>query len=307
MSSIEITVAICTYNRERYLPQLFQSILDQTLAPERFEIILIDNNSPGNTHELFTEFAAKNPTHLTHYFLETNQGLSFARNRAIKESSAPIITFLDDDAFIDANYLSVLIESFNRHPDCGCIGGPILLHYEDIKPSWENLYLNSLLGYFNKGEAAFYFNRTDYPRGSNMAFRNLVFEKAGVFNVTLGRIGNNLFGGEEKDQFNRIYEAEIPVLYEPQAIVHHCVPRERTTLAFIKKQALGTGVNERLRSKNEGLMSYTKRIFVEAIKWCGSIVLWFLYALQFKFAKGNMILFFRFWVTRGLLFKYDKA
>ena len=140
-----------------------------------------------------------------------------------------------------------------------------------------------------------------------MAFRNLVFEKAGVFNVTLGRIGNNLFGGEEKDQFNRIYEAEIPVLYEPQAIVHHCVPRERTTFAFIKKQALGTGVSERLRSKNEGLMSYIKRIFVEGIKWCGSIALWFLYALQFKFAKGNMILFFRFWVTRGLLFKYDKA
>ena len=101
MSSIEITVAICTYNRERYLPQLFESILRQTLAPKRFEIILIDNNSPGNTHELFTQFSHSNPTHLTHYVLETNQGLSYARNRAIKESSAPIITFLDDDAFID--------------------------------------------------------------------------------------------------------------------------------------------------------------------------------------------------------------
>jgi hypothetical protein len=140
-----------------------------------------------------------------------------------------------------------------------------------------------------------------------MAFRMLVFERAGLFNVALGRIGNNLFGGEEKDQYNRIYEAEIPVLYEPQAIVHHCVPKERTTFAFIKKQALGTGVSERLRSKNEGLVRYLQRIVVEGIKWCGSIVLWFIFAFKLQFAKGNMILFFRFWVTRGLLFKYDNA
>jgi len=182
-----------------------------------------------------------------------------------------------------------------------------MLYYEAIKPSWENKYLNSLLGYFYKGDVAFYFNRADYPRGSNMAFRNLVFEKAGLFNEKLGRIGNNLFGGEEKDQFNRIYEADIPVLYEPLAIVHHCVPMERTTFTYIKKQALGTGVSERLRSKNEGLMSYMKRILIEGIKWFGSMVLWFFYALQFKMAKGNMILFFRFWVTRGLLFKYEMA
>jgi glucosyl-dolichyl phosphate glucuronosyltransferase len=307
LSSIEITVAICTYNRERYLPQLFQSILDQTLAPERFEIVLIDNNSPGNTRELFNDFTSNHPSYRTHYALETNQGLSFARNRAIKEAKAPLITFLDDDAFIDKNYLSVLVEGFKQHPECGSIGGPIYLHYEDIKPKWENLYLNSLLGYFNKGSDPFYFNRTDYPRGSNMAFRMLVFERAGLFNVALGRIGNNLFGGEEKDQYNRIYEAEIPVLYEPQAIVHHCVPKERTTFAFIKKQALGTGVSERLRSKNEGLVRYLQRIVVEGIKWCGSIVLWFIFAFKLQFAKGNMILFFRFWVTRGLLFKYDKA
>lgn len=304
MSVLEISVAICTYNRERYLPQLFQSILAQTLSVDQFEILLIDNNSPGNTKEIFDAFCKENPGINARYCLETNQGLSHARNRAIQEAQAALITFLDDDAFIDEAYLHILISQFEQHPSCGAIGGPIHLHYEEFKPSWENKYLNSLLGYFDKGATPFYFTE-DYPRGSNMAFRMIVFEKAGKFNVELGRIGSQLFGGEEKDLFNRIYSAEITVLYVPNAMVYHCVPKERTTFDFIKKQALGTGISERIRSKNEGLMSYIRRITNECIKWIGSIVLWFRYALFLQIAKGNMIIFFRFWVTRGLLFKYE--
>jgi glycosyltransferase involved in cell wall biosynthesis len=306
LSTAEISVAICTYNREKYLPQLFSSIVAQTLAPERFEILLIDNNSPGNTKELFAQFSAAQPSFSCHYFLETNQGLSHARNRAIAEATAPLITFLDDDAFIAPNYLETLVEAFTQYPDCGAVGGPIHLHYEEIKPNWENKYLNSLLGYFDKGLEPFVFEK-DYPRGSNMAFRTQIFQQIGMFNVELGRIGKRMYGGEEKDLFNRIYSAKIPVRYAPEAMVYHCVPLERTTFEFIKKQALGTGISERLRSKNEGSLAYLKRLFSEKIKWVGSAALWFNFAIRGQFAKGNMILFFRFWVTRGLLFKYDGA
>jgi len=300
----KISVAICTYNREKYLQQLFESILAQTLRSNFFEILLIDNNSPGNTREMFEKFLELNPDFQGKYFLEENQGLSYARNRAIKEAKAPIITFLDDDAFIDSKYLTVLLETFQKHPDCGAIGGPILLHYEEIKPHWENPYLNSLLGYFNKGNKLVYFDRKDYPRGSNMAFRMVAFEKAGEFNVALGRIGNQLFGGEEKDIFNRIYKENISVIYNPQAIVFHCVPKARTTFEFIKKQALGTGISERLRCRKEGRISYIRRLILESIKWVASLLLWFGYYIMMKFSKGNMILFFRFWLTRGLIFKY---
>lgn len=306
MNSIEISVAICTYNREKYLPQLFSSIVAQTLASERFEILLIDNNSPGYTKELFAQFSAAQPSFSCRYFLETNQGLSHARNRSIQEAQAPLITFLDDDAFIAPNYLETLVEAFTQYPDCGAVGGPIHLHYEEIKPNWENKYLNSLLGYFDKGLEPFVFEK-DYPRGSNMAFRTQIFQQIGMFNVELGRIGKRMYGGEEKDLFNRIYGAKIPVRYVPEAMVYHCVPLERTTFEFIKKQALGTGISERLRSKNGGSLAYLKRLFSEKIKWVGSAALWFVFAFRGQFAKGNMILFFRFWVTRGLLFKYDGA
>ena len=156
----ELTVAICTYNRERYLPQLFGSILSQTLSSSKFEVLLIDNNSPGNTVEISEDFQKENPEIDFHYFLETNQGLSHARNRAIKESKGKYITFLDDDAFIDDNYLEILLNHFNDDSDLAAIGGRILLHYESIIPAWENKYLNSLLGYYDKGDEQFYYTKS---------------------------------------------------------------------------------------------------------------------------------------------------
>lgn len=307
METPKISVAICTYNREKYLPQLFESIEKQSLGDEFYEIVLVDNNSPGNTKELFNDFQKRNPDKICKYVLETNQGLSHARNRAILESTTPLITFLDDDAFIDPRYLEVLIDGFEKHPEIGAIGGPISLHYEGTIPNWENKYLNSLLGYFNRGETIHFFKSNDYPRGSNMAFRTLIFEKTGNFNVKLGRIGTQMLGGEEKDLFNRIYNENIPVLYLPDALVFHSVPEERTTRSFIKTQALGTGISEKNRSLEEGKGSYFFRIIKELIKWMGSLGLWVLFLIRGEAAKGQMILIFRWWVTRGLLFKYDKA
>lgn len=300
----KITVAICTYNRERYLPQVLNSVVNQTVSTNNYELIVVNNNSPGNTEEICKEFEQKHiDINFTHY-LETNQGLSFARNRAIEESSCELITFLDDDAFIDEKYLEELILFFEKNPKTAAIGGKILLHYESIVPDWENKYLNSLLGFYDKGDSVFTYNNKDYPRGSNMAFQTSVFKEIGMFNVELGRIGGNLLGGEEKDIFDRIYRAEkYEVVYLPSAVVFHCVPESRTTKDFIIQQALGTGKSERVRTKHIGNFAFLKRIFFELVKWAGSIALWFGYLFKGKKAKGNMIVTFRWWVSKGLMTK----
>jgi glycosyltransferase involved in cell wall biosynthesis len=300
---LKISVAICTYNREKYLPQLFASIEKQTLAFDRFEVVLVNNNSPGNTTELFQEFQRKNPTLQTRYCEEMNQGLSYSRNNAIHHANFELITFLDDDAFIDEDYLTVLVDEFSASPETMAIGGKILLHYEDTIPKWENRFLNSLLGYFNKGDEKLQFTSNDYPRGSNMAFRTPVFAEIGSFDVTLGRIGSDLSGGEEKDLFNKLYKHNMKVVYLPNALVYHSVPLERTLPSFIKKQGLGTGKSERIRSSNEGALSYIKRLFIELMKWGASLLIALYYLFTLHYQRAKMILLFRYWVTLGLLYK----
>ncbi len=298
-----ITATISTYNREKYLPQVLDSLKRQTLSKDLFEIVFVDNNSPGNTKEIAHQFQKNNPDIEFRYYLETNQGLSYGRNRGIKEAKGDFITFIDDDAFLSEDYLEKIYHYFLKNTNVAAIGSKILLHYEDVVPAWENKYLNSLLGYFNIGDIEMVFPKNDYPRGSNMSFKMSVFEKVGTFNVDLGRKGGNLAGSEEKDIFKRIYQfPELIVKYIPDAIVYHCVPIERTTTAFIKKQALGTGKSEKIRVKNEGVGSIAKRYFMELIKWGGSIVLFFLYLFKGQPAKGIMIVKFRWWVSIGLFF-----
>lgn len=301
---LKISVAICTYNREKYLPQLFASIEKQTLPVSQFEVILVNNNSPGNTKALFYDFQQRNTSMQTQYDEEFNQGLSFSRNHAIEKANFELITFLDDDAFIDENYLTVLIDEFTKSPETCAIGGKILLHYEDSIPKWENRYLNSLLGYFNKGDQQIRFSPNDYPRGSNMAFRTNVFDQVGLFDVSLGRIGAALSGGEEKDIFNKIYKQHLQVLYVPQALVYHCVPLERTLPSFIQKQGIGTGRSERIRTKKEGAIAYLKRLLLEGMKWGASLFIALFYVFSGRFQRAKMIILFRYWVTLGLLCKY---
>lgn len=301
VSKPKITIAICTYNREKYLPKLFESILAQTLHFNLFEIVLIDNNSPGNTRELFEEFISLNIEIQCNYYLETNQGLSFARNRAIREAKAPLITFLDDDAYIEKNYLTNCIRAFSQNPKIKAVGGKILLHFESLIPKWENKYLNSLLGYFDLGDSPFIFSKKNYPRGSNMSFKTEVFGIVGAFNTSLGRTGKSMIGGEEKEIFDRIYKANLEVLYDPSIIVYHFVPVERTTSAFIRRQAIGTGTGERVRTMEMGGFAHLSRIAKEIYLWIVSFLLWVFFAVKVQFSKGNMILSFRWWLTQGLL------
>jgi glycosyltransferase involved in cell wall biosynthesis len=298
---IKITVAICTYNRERFLKQLFDSISRQSLNKSSFEVVLINNNSPGNTKEIFTLFCKENPTLKTVYSEETKQGLSFARNHAISLAKSPLITFLDDDAFIEENYLENCLAAFSNNSNIVALGGKILLHYEGNIPKWENKYLNSLLGYFNLGDLPFTFSKKNYPRGSNMTFSLKVFEIIGAFNTYLGRTDKSMIGGEEKELFDRIYRANLEVLYDPKIIVFHSVPEERTTSSFIRRQAIGAGMSERVRTLSRGRLFLFVRVLNELILWSASIILWVFFLLKFQHDKGKMILAFRWWLTQGLI------
>ena len=296
-----ITATISTYNRERYLPQVLDSLKKQTLDRSLFEIVLVDNNSPGNTKEITENFIRENGELTVSYHLETNQGLSHGRNRGIKEAKGAFITFIDDDAFLAEDYLEKIYNYFEQDDSVAAIGSKILLHYEDVIPKWENKYLNSLLGFFDLGDQPMDFTIKSYPRGSNMSFRMNVFERVGEFNTELGRKGDNLAGSEEKDMFNRVYaHSDLRVVYVPDAVVFHCVPIERTTTEFIKQQALGTGRGEAVRVKNQGFQAILVRYGTELIKWFYSVGLWVIYLLKGQPAKGSMIVRFRWWVTKGL-------
>ncbi|MFN5149840.1 MAG: glycosyltransferase, partial [Flavobacteriia bacterium] len=154
---------------------------------------------------------------------------------------------------------------------------------------------------YNPGDKKLRYSKKDYPRGSNMIFKTDLFKEVGGFHTGLGRTDKSMIGGEEKELFDRVYKAKLCVYYEPKALVFHCVPVERTTSTFIRRQAIGAGMSERVRTKTVGTGAFISRCFREVLLWCASIFLWFIFLFKMKPAKGNMIIAFRWWLSQGLI------
>ena len=300
-----ISVIICTYNRDKYIYNVLKSLALGTLEHSAYEIVLVDNNCTDGTHHEVEHFCNVFPQVSLRYFVETNQGLSHARNRGIKESKGDILVYVDDDATVNPEYLKTYADWFASHPETDAAGGPIIPHYETgSEPKWMTYFIKRLLtGYLYFGDKAKPFPGDNYPGGGNAAYRSRVFEKVGLYNVELGRNGDNLGGGEEKDIFDKMKREGMQFVYLPDAILYHSIPGYKLEADYFNRLTMGIGQSERARTLRIGKSSYRKRLLSELKKWCATIVLWCFYLITFRPGRGNMLIRFRRNVTKALLGK----
>ncbi|MFC2185890.1 glycosyltransferase family 2 protein [Fulvivirgaceae bacterium LMO-SS25] len=294
----KISLIICSYNRARFIEPALDSILAQEY--EDFEVIFVENNSPDNTLEICHNFQKVHPDFPLKVFTEYNQGHSFARNRGIKEASGKIISFIDDDIILKANFLKNLADFFDQHPNLQAAGGKIIPHFEAGRPIWLSSYLEPLYACVDLGNVPKQFKGRKYPFGANMAFRAKIFDKIGLFNTDLGRKGSSLMGADEKDIFQRIKGIDEEIWYIPNVSLLHIMPADRGEVAYIKRQAIAVGQSERVRvgGSYDAILG---KIGSEMIKWAGSVVLGLGFLIQMQSPKAIMLLRFRYWVLLGLL------
>lgn len=299
-----ISVIICTYNRGEYIYSVLESLAKNDFPTDRYEIVLVDNNCTDCTRAEVLRFAADRPDVHFRYFLETAQGLSFARNRGICEAQGDVLVFLDDDAFPGTGYLATLDEFLRANPGADGFGGKIIPVFEDGKaPAWLCRWTRPWLSALDLGQEPQRFVKK-FPIGANMGFRRRLFDNLGGFNTNLGRTGKNLTGGEEKEFFLRVKAAGADIRYIPGIEVRHIIPPSRTTTAYVKKLGRGVGMSERIRTAGHSRGAYLKRLLSELVKWCATLVLWAGYLVCLRPACGNALVRFRWNVTRGL---FDKT
>lgn len=296
-----LSVILCTYNRERYIYNVLQSIAAGGFGD--YEIVLVNNNSTDGTEGECQRFAKDHPEVAMRYCVEKQQGLSYARNRGIMESQGEVLVYVDDDAVVNREYLQTYADFFNRNKEAVAAGGPITPRYDGCEePSWMSHYTRQLVtGELNLGTREREFPKGAFPGGGNAAYRKSVFNEVGLFNVELGRKGNSLIGAEEKDLFDKMTSRGMKFYYLPNAILYHLIPPKKLTQDYFDRLTYGIGVSERYRTQQIGRKKYLNRLLKEAVKWGGTMVLWTGFALKGQFSKGNKLVAFRKNVTRGLL------
>ncbi len=295
-----LSIIICTYNRDKYIYTTLEKIAHNPFPTDDYEIVLVNNNSTDETAEKCQLFNTSYPEVTFRYFLETQQGLSHARNRGIEEAQGDWLVFLDDDAFVDSTYLQNLYNQLQAHPYAMAFGGKITPAFEDEStPAWLCPWTYSWVSAIDKGGEVILFTK-DYPIGANMGFSKECIKQVGLFNTELGRSKRNLIGGEEKDIFNRIKAFSDKIYYFPNVHVQHVIPPQRTTLEFIRKMGKGVGMSEyvRCQSKTSKLLN---RYVQECVKWGGTIVISAYYACFGRAIVGKYLFAFRWNVTKGLI------
>jgi len=91
MGSPVVSIIMATYNREEWLPNAMESVLNQTY--QDWELIIWDDGSQDDTREVVASYKDKR----IHYHYAKNHGMSYALNQALKLVNGIYIAFLDDD------------------------------------------------------------------------------------------------------------------------------------------------------------------------------------------------------------------
>jgi glycosyltransferase involved in cell wall biosynthesis len=116
VSGPRVSVVIPLYNLRRFVAEAIESALAQTLPADVVEIVVIDDGSTDGSGEIARRYVPR-----IRYVRQENRGLSAARNAGIRESTAPLLAFLDADDRLLPEKLASQLDVFERHPDVGLV------------------------------------------------------------------------------------------------------------------------------------------------------------------------------------------
>jgi glycosyltransferase involved in cell wall biosynthesis len=296
----KVSAVICSYNRARFIIEAVESIFNQDYDKNRYEVVVVDNNSSDNTLQLLQDYKDAHPDYHFRFVTEPNQGVAFARNRCAREAQGELVAYLDDDSKAQPGWLSFISDFFDRYPDAYSVGGRIIPYFLTSIPDWYSKYFFGLVGRFDQGDHTKQLTGQRYPCGANMAFRKKVFDEVGYFNTALGRSGKGLLANEEKEIYMRILAYGKKVYYLPNVEVLHAVEANKFDKDYVRRHSMGIGGGERLRLGTDTCALVLK--FAEYVaKWGYAVIYGLGFLFKGQWSKFHMLERFRWWVIEGFL------
>jgi glycosyltransferase involved in cell wall biosynthesis len=229
---LKISVIICTHNPlPLYLTRTLEGLRKQTLRPDHWELILVDNSSNPPISGRFD--LTWHPKAVV--AVETKLGLTPARIRGITEASNDLLVFVDDDAVLATNYLEQACSIAKSHPQLGAWGGSINLEFEVPPPEWTRPHWPRLA--MRTVDAPLWSNFIGYPDttpwGVGMCLRRKVAEEyrrrvsADPLRQRLDRSGTSLVSGGDDDMARTSHSLGLATGLFPVFTLTHLIPPGR--------------------------------------------------------------------------------
>ena len=120
MKTIDVTLAICLYNAERYIEETLQSVAAQTM--QDFHLLVVDDASTDRSADLVKRFFETYPRPYELVSLEQNRGIGYARHFAERHVTTPYMMFLDADDVLRPTAIEVMYRKITSDKDLMAVG-----------------------------------------------------------------------------------------------------------------------------------------------------------------------------------------
>lgn len=228
---LKITICICTFKRPELLYRLLSKIeIQKTEKLFLYDVIIVDNDNQESAKQIVNIYS-KHSKILINYFVEPEQNIALARNKAITNATGDYIAFIDDDEFPDDKWLLNMLRAINKYKADGVLG-PVLPYFEHHPPGW------ILKGRFfeRPSHSNGYVLEWQNTRTGNVLLKNNIIKKSKIkFDPLYGS------GGEDRDFFRRLMAEGYKFVWLNEAPVFETVTENRCTRSIMIKRALIRG------------------------------------------------------------------
>ena len=206
--SILISVVIPSFDRSMQLARCLEALASQSLARERFEVLVVDDGSPRPPYAVVDAFGSRLAVRMIR---QAKAGPAAARNAGVNAARGTYVAFLDDDCVPHADWLVSYECCLREHPHA-LLGGPVTNALPHVPFSTASqMLVQFLYEYYGNGE-----NRLRFFVTANMLVPRAGFIAIGEFDRAFP-----IAAAEDRDLCERWLESARRMIFCPAAVVAH--------------------------------------------------------------------------------------
>jgi glycosyltransferase involved in cell wall biosynthesis len=253
-----VSIIVCCYNSAGRIVPTLEHLQKIQSAGISWEVIVVDNNSGDNTSSITAEIWKKNPVVPIRIVEEKQPGLMHARIKGVAVSSYEILSFIDDDNWVDANWIENIYRIFTNDHSIAACGGESIPEFESSPPQWFTNFQSSFAVGKQQEQTGYVDVKKGYLWGAGLSIRksawNQLFD-SGFKSRLSGRKGTALTAGEDSEICLAFIRRGWKLWYDNSLKLRHYIPSPRMSEDYVKRMYVGFGRAEMILSVYRNLIS----------------------------------------------------
>ena len=205
---MKVSIIITARNEEKYLPMLFEDILNQTYPLQNIEVVLMDSNSTDNTRKLMEEFKNNNESLSVQIVTNERQIQAAGFNEGVKHATGDVVLKIDAHSRIPQDFVQKSVNEIIAGAFVCGGNRPTVVDSDDDFSKTLHIVEESALG-----SSIANYRKSNVKRKVNSIFHGMyrkeVFEKVGLADERLLRTEDNEF-------HYRVRKAGYDIIFNPE-------------------------------------------------------------------------------------------